>query len=200
MAKKKFSPVSNDSLFKEVQEERRYTSIVDEYRRIFQTGKIIVFESSKNEAAIFEIASQFALKQLLKEDDTKQIHTGKVFKVKSKVFNKIMIKSYSSKAPFQELIIEAIDKDNQKFRTSIKMIGKTFFRKKIKLEYSEWLKASKTFFGLSDSYKKLLLKRRAFYRAALLADYVSKQQEITTPDWAVKTIKKWKEKGKISIK
>lgn len=184
------------SLLQELQSDRKYASIVDEYKRIYQDGHISDFEFADKEL-FFTTAMQIFLKDLDIDIDISKIYNDYEFmigKKKAKIYEYI---------PNSILTVKYVDNENNENRTSIRIL-EPFFKKnknsnKIKFEYVEWYKGNKTFWGLGDSLRRKLIKKRLIYRAAMITEELTKKLALPPQPWAKKYIDKVNEKGKISI-
>ncbi len=190
------------TLFNELTgKDKKYDSIVDEYRRIYQIGNVIKIKNNdlNSRQKMFKIGVAYILKSLKIKKKLKNIFVGINLNNEKSKYKKIEVISFKNNEKEKEFSFEAIDKNENKIIISFSILKPWIFSNSNKIEYYERYKFNKTLYGLSDSYKKILLKKRCEYKTAILVDNICKKLKIELPIWANKKIKKYKSKGEISI-
>lgn len=192
MAEEKEKISKTPSLFAEVTNDRKYASLVDEFRRIYQKGMTIEFKH-EDKNVIYSKALEFFMENLKSTVDLENIFTNSKFKI-GKVEAEVIefIKN-------DNITIRYYDHDGTEARITLALRKPTFFGKnKIYIDYVEWYKSQRSFFGLADQTKKRMIDSRVKYRAALLTKFVTQKMSLPDQNWAKTAIYKAQKKGYLS--
>ena len=156
--------------FYKTRKDRKYLSIVDEYRRYYVTGKNIRLKKARKKNMgnlIFELAVKEILRPIIKnkvtnKDDLDYEKIVPGIKIGSTKYRKDMkIVEFKKGRIF---IFQYKDNMQNIYRVIIEVKSNS----SNKLHYSEWVKKEKTFFGLQDTVGKILMRRGIIRKVKLL--------------------------------
>ena len=156
--------------FYKTRKDRKYLSIMDEYRRYYVTGKNIKLKNAykKNMGdLIFELAVKEILKPIIKsnvinKDDLYYKNLVSGIKIGSTKYRQDMkIIEFKRGRLF---VFQYRDSNKNIYRIIIEVKSNS----SNKLHYSEWVKKEKTFFGLQDTVGKILMRKSIVRKTKLL--------------------------------
>lgn len=192
----------NKNLFDELtSSKRKYSSLVDEYRRIYQVGKMMRLNSKDTKliSEAFKVGVYFMLESLNQKIELNNLFSGLQISAKETSYQYIEVKEFHNHDKEKFLTIAMMDKNDNLVEAGFSIFSPSFLSPSVKLQFHERYKFKKTLFGLSDSYKKILLKKRCMYRSALLFSHIHKKLGLQASNWSQKIIAKSKKKGGITI-
>lgn len=148
--------------------DRKYTSIVDEYRRYYVTGKNFKIKGAKNIGdKIFELCVNEILRPIKKnkigrkeELEYSTLIPGQKIG-NSKYRKNMMIAEFKKGRIF---VFQFQDDKGNIYRISVEVKS----NKSNKVYYSEWVKKEKSFFGLRDTAGKVFMRRAVVRKSKLL--------------------------------
>jgi hypothetical protein len=113
------------TLFNELTgKDKKYDSIVDEYRRIYQIGNVIKIKNNdlNSRQKMFKIGVAYILKSLKIKKKLKNIFVGINLNNEKSKYKKIEVISFKNNEKEKEFSFEAIDKNENKIIISFSIL------------------------------------------------------------------------------
>ncbi len=179
-----FNKKGTKGLINDLEQDRKYDSYLDEYRRIINVGYSIVIKIQNKSDEVWK----YTLNSFLK-----------AFKPKLEIFN--LVKGIEFKhgnssiriIDFEEeknISIEIISSKGLIKRISLQKNRDTPIKKFASFDYAIFYKAGKTQYGLSDGMQKRALLSKEKRIAANLAIKISRYFDVEPERWAIKVMSK----------
>ncbi len=168
----------------DLEQNRKYDSYLDEYRRIINVGYTIVIKAQDKSDEEWKYTLGLFLSAFKPKLEVHNLVKGITFKHGSSTIRVI---------EFDENNIISLEFTSSKGaikRMSLNKNSPTFFKKYASFDYEIFYKADKTQYGLNDAMQKRALIAKEKRIAANLAIKVSKYFKVEPGHWATKVMNK----------
>ncbi|TCG11309.1 hypothetical protein [Mycoplasma todarodis] len=168
----------------DLEQDRKYDSYLDEYRRIINVGYTIVIKAQEKSDEVWKYTLNLFLSAFKPKLEIHNLAKGVKFKHGKSMINVLEFDEENI------VSLELVSSKGTIKRISLNKNSPTFLKKYAAFDYEIFYKAGKTQYGLNDAMQRRALMAKEKRIAANLAIKVSKHFKVEPQHWATKVMNK----------
>ncbi|NQZ65835.1 MAG: hypothetical protein HRT99_01285 [Mycoplasmatales bacterium] len=179
-----FNKKGTKGLINDLEQDRKYDSYLDEYRRIINVGYSVVIKAQNKNDEVWKYTLDLLLKAFKPKLEIHNLIEGIEFKHGSSMI-KVVEFDVSKTIYLQIKSSKGLIK-----RIHLNKNPPTFLKKYASFDYEIFYKATKTQYGLNDAMQKKILVAKEKRVAANLANKVSRHFLVEPEEWVKRVLRK----------